>query len=204
VEKEGCSTPSFGKDIWNQLKRFYIPAFSGDKKLYEGWKTALMTCVDKAPATPEYKLLRLRQYLSGEELNVVEPLGQSAAAYETAKERLERKFGGKRRRIAFHLEELENFKPLRPGNARDLERLADLLDVTVVNLKETGRHEELGSGSLCLSLCKKLTEAMLAHYHRWIHENGRWQSVETLREFIIQEAEFQTTFSSIGNNSRFE
>ena len=66
----------------------------------------------------------------------------------------------------------------------------------MVNLKEAGRHEELGSGSLYLSLCKKLTEqAMLAHYHRWIYENGRWQSVETLREFIIQEAEFQTVAS---------
>ena len=192
---ESRSTPSLGKDMWNQLKRVSIPVFNGDKRLYEGWKTAFMACVDKAPATPEYKLLQLRQYLSGEALKVVEPLGHSAAAYETAKERLERKFGGKRRQIALHLEELENFKPLRPGNARDLERLADLLDVTVVNLKEAGRHEELGSGSLYLSLCKKLTEAMLAHYHRWIHENGRWQSVETLREFIIQEAEFQTVAS---------
>ena len=68
----------------------------------------------------------------------------------------------------------------------DHERLADLLHVTVVNLKEAGWHEELGSGSLYLNLCKKLTEAMLAHYHRWNCENGRWQSVETLREFIIQ------------------
>ena len=192
---ESRSTPSLGKDMWNQLKRVSIPVFNGDKRLYEAWKTAFMACVDKAPATPEYKLLQLRQYLSGEALKVVEPLGHSAAAYETAKERLKRKFGGKRRQIALHLEELENFKPLRPGNAMDLERLADLLDVTVVNLKEAGRHDELGNGSLYLSLCKKLTEAMLAHYHRWIHENGRWQSVETLREFIIQEAEFQTVAS---------
>ena len=35
---------------------------------------------------------------------------------------------------------------------------------------------------------------MLAHYHRWIRD-GRWQSGETLREFIIQEAEFQTVAS---------
>ena len=192
---ESQSTPSLGKDMWNQLKRVSIPIFNGDKRFYESWKTAFMACVDKAPATPEYKLLQLRQYLSGEALKVVEPLGHSAAAYETAKERLERKFGGKRRQIALHLEELENFEPLRPGNARDLEKLADLLDVTVVNLREAGRYDELGSGSLYLSLCKKLTEAMLAHYHRWIHENGRWQSVETLREFIIQEAEFQTVAS---------
>ena len=129
----------------------------------------------------------------------MELLGHSAAAYEAAKDRLERKFGGKRRQIALHLEELENFKPLRPGFAKDLERLADLLDVTLVNLKEAGRHDELGNGSLYLSLCKKLTEAMLAQYHRWIYENGRWQSVETLRELIIQEAD-----CGIGNNSRFE
>ena len=144
-----------------------------------------MACMDKAPATPEYKLLQLRQYISGEALKVVEPLGHSATAYETAKERLERKFGGKRRHDQI---ELENFKPLRPGNARDLDKFADLLDVTVVNLREAGRHDDL-------SLCKKLTETILAHYHRWIHENGRWQSVETLREFIIQEAEFQSVAS---------
>ena len=129
------STPSLGKDMWNPLKRVSIPVFNGDKRLYEGWKTAFMTSVDKAPTTPEYKLLQLCQYLSGEALKVVEPLEHSAAAYETAKGRLERKFGGKRRQIALHLEVLENFKPLRPGNARDLESLADLLDVTV---KHTG------------------------------------------------------------------
>ena len=67
------------------------------KKLHEGWKTAFMACVDKALATPEYKLLQLGQ---GEALKVVEPLGHSAAAYEAAKERLERKFGVQRRRIA--------------------------------------------------------------------------------------------------------
>ena len=81
-----------------------------------------MACVDKAPATPEYKLLQLRQYLSGEALKVGEPLGHSAAAYETAKERLERKFGGKRRQIALHLEELgtlSHFALEMQGTLRD-------------------------------------------------------------------------------------
>ena len=52
--------------MWNQLKCVSIPVFNGDKRLYEGWKTAFMACMDKAPATLEYKLLQLRQYLSGE------------------------------------------------------------------------------------------------------------------------------------------
>ena len=75
-----------------------------------------------------------------------------------------------------HLEELENIKSLRPGNAGDIERFADLLDVTVVNLKEANRHDELGKRRLCVSLCKKLNEGMLAQYHRWIFQNHRWES----------------------------
>ena len=55
-----------------------------------------MACIDKAPATAEYKLLQLRQYLIGEAFKTIESVGYSAAAYETAKDWLERKFGGQR------------------------------------------------------------------------------------------------------------
>ena len=85
-----------GHDLWRQLKRITIPVFSGDKRTYQNWKAAFMACIDKAPATAEYKLLQLRQYLSGEALKVIESLGHSAAAYEAAKDPLERKFGGQR------------------------------------------------------------------------------------------------------------
>ena len=35
--------------------------------------------------------------------------------------------------------------------------------------------------------CQPLTQ-----YHRWIFENHKIESVEVLREWVIQEAEFQT------------
>ena len=158
---------------FNQLKRVSIPVFNGDRRAYEGWKAAFIACVHQASATPEYKLLQLRQHLSGEALKIVEPVGHSAAAYEAAIALLERKFGGERRKLALHLEELENIKSLRTGNAGDIERFADLLDVTVVNLKKGNRHDELGKGTLYISLYKKLNEGMLAQYHRWIFENHR-------------------------------
>ena len=154
--------------MWNQLKRVSIPVFNGDRRAYEGWKAAFMACVHQAPTTPEYKLLQLRQHISGEALKIVEPLGHSAAAYKEAIALLERKFGGERRKLALHLEEFKNIKSLRPGNAGDMDRFADLLDLTVVNLKEANRHDELGKGTLYISLCKKLNEGMLAKYHRWI------------------------------------
>ena len=107
--------------MWNQLKRVSISVFNGDRRANEGWKAAFMACVHQAPATREYKLLHLRQHLSGETLKIVEPLGHSAAAYEVAIALLEHKFGGERRKLALHLEELENIKSLRPGNAGDIE-----------------------------------------------------------------------------------
>jgi len=137
-----------GSDMWKQLKRVSIPVFGGDKRQYESWKASFVACIDQAPATPEYKLLQLRQHLSGEALHTIESLGHSATAYTTAKERLDRKYGGRRRQIGLYLEELERFKPLRQGNANDIERFADLLDIAVVNLKEAGRTDELTDGSL--------------------------------------------------------
>ena len=85
---------SIGNDMWRQLKRVQIPTFSGNKKNYQNWKAAFLSCIDSAPATPGYKLLQLRQYLSGDALKVIDSLGHSATAYEAAKDRLDRKYGG--------------------------------------------------------------------------------------------------------------
>ena len=146
--KASAETPAvtIGRDMWTQLKHVAISVFSGNKKTYESWKAAFIACIDKAPATPEYKLLQLRQYLSGEALKTIENLGHSGYAYEAAKERLERKFGGQRRQNAIRLEELENFKPLRPDNSKDLEDFAGLLDIAVINLKEAEDLQSLEMG----------------------------------------------------------
>ena len=73
-----------------------------------------------------------------------------------------------------------------------MEKFADLLDITIVNLEEVDRAGELNDGLLCMKLQKKIPAKMLVNYHRWIFEKYKKESVETLRECIIQEAEFQT------------
>ena len=136
--KTSTSIPTIGQDMWRQLKRVQIPVFAGNNRNYQSWKAAFFTCIDSAPATAEYKLLQLRQYLSGEALKVIEHLGHSATAYETAKERLERKYGGMRRQISIYLEDLQQVQQIQPGNAKDIEQFADLLDLAILNLKEAG------------------------------------------------------------------
>ena len=113
------------------LKRVSTPKFSGSKTSYEAWKAAFYACADEARASPEYKLLRLHECLQGEALQVNENLGHSAAAYETAKTRLERKYRGKRTALTLRLEELDAFKQIREGNEKDLEHFAELLDAVV-------------------------------------------------------------------------
>jgi len=55
-----------------------------------------------------------------------------------------------------YLEEIDSFKPVRAGNTRNLEKLADLLDVAIVNLKEANRFDELKDRLLYIKLQKKL------------------------------------------------
>ena len=168
-----------------------------------------MACVDTAPATGEYKLLQLRQCLSGEALNVIENLDHSETAYEAAKERLERRYGGKRRQVAIYLEDLDKFQQIRPGNAQNLELFADLLEIAFTNLKEAGHHNELGNSYLYGTLRTKLTESMLAKYHRWVFETRTLESVVALKMWVFEESAFQTIASetvpgmtgNIGNTS---
>ena len=147
-EPESCGAYSIGEDLWRQLRRIQLPVFTGDKRSYRNWKAAFMACVDTAPPTGEYKLLQLRQCLSGEALNVIESLGHSAAAYEADKERLERRYGGKRRQVAIYLKDLDKFLRIRPGNTKDLEQFVGLLKIAIMNLKETGFFNELRNGFL--------------------------------------------------------
>ena len=192
---EPCGAYSIGEDLWRQLKRIQLPVFTGDKRCYRNWKAAFMACVDNAPCTGEYKLLQLRQCLSGEALNVIESLGYSTAAYEAAKERLERRYGGKRRQVAIYLEDLDKFPQIRPEHPQDLEQFADLMEIAIINLKETGYHNELGNGFLYGKLQTKLTESLLAKYHRWVFETQTPESVFALKTWVFQESAFQTIAS---------
>ena len=180
-----------GMDLLKQLKRVPIPVFYGDKRHYASWKAAFYSCVDAANVTPEYKLLQLRSYLRGEALKSIELFGHSAEAYEASKRQLERKFGGERRQMAIRMEELDQFKPIRPGHPKEVEKLADLLEVLVVTMKDSGRTAELGDGTLYMKIQKKLNEEMLTKYKRWSYEKDEPASVESLKKWLLRESDYQ-------------
>ena len=97
--------------------------------------------------------------------------------------------------MALYLDELDNFKPIRDGHVKALEKFAYLLDVAIVNLQQAQMNNELGSGALYIKLQRKLSENLLTNYHRWVVDNKRKESVLTLREFVLREAEFLSVAS---------
>ena len=206
TEPDTRGVPTIEQDLWKQLKRIEIPVFSGDKRKYESWKAAFQACVDRAPATGEFKMLQLKQCLAGEALCAIEHLRHSTAAYDAAKERLEKKFGGKRRQISTYYEDIDQFQQIRPNHSKDLEQYADLLELLVIKLKQAGHLGELGNGSLYSKLQQKIPECMLARYHRWLFESGTEESVAALKTWVFQESEFLTMASetTYGLNGHIE
>ena len=68
---------------------------------YQQWDADFTSCVDQAPLSSQFKMLRLESCSRGEAAE--KGLGYSQPAYDAARARLARKYGGSRR----HLEELK-------------------------------------------------------------------------------------------------
>ena len=141
--------------------------------------------------TAQFKMLRLEVCLGGEARETIRGLGYTQVAYEAAKKRLVRKYGGNRRQIQSHLDELKRMKPLKEDDVKELEKFADILERAVINLKENGRQSDLEAGTLYTILLEKVPGKLLSLYYRWLKENRQRESLETLNNWISEKAEIQ-------------
>ena len=189
----------FSNAVNGQLERIKIPVFGGNKLEFPRWHAAFSSCVDSSSLSSQFKMLRLEGCLTGEAAETVKGLGYSEAAYETANARLLRKYGGNRRQVQGHLEELKKMKILREDDAKALEKFADALERAVVTLKENDRQSELQDGTLYTIILEKIPEKLLAQYYRWINENQERESLEKLKDWIAEEAEYRVQAAEIRN-----
>ena len=124
------------REMQEQLERIRIPIFLGKKMDFQRWNAAFTSYVDMTSLSPQFKMLHLEACLAGEAANTIKGLGYSLEAYEAAKARLFRKYGGSRRQIQSHLEELKKLQPIQDNNAKELETFTDVLERAVITLKE--------------------------------------------------------------------
>lgn len=181
----------------NNLERIRIPTFSGNKTEFQHWNATFTSCVDATAMSAQFKMLRLEACLAGEALETIKGLGYSEAAYEAAKSRLLRKYGGNRREIQCHVDELIKLKPIGEENSKELEKFADMLERAVINLQENNRAADLEAGTLYTIILEKLPEKLLSQYIRWVKENRRVESLITLKDWTAEEAEYQIQATEI-------
>ena len=94
-----------------KLKGVDLPKFSGeDKADYKPWRAAFMSIVDVMDIPVGEKVSRLQSSLTRKALALVKDLGYSVNAYERAKEKLERKYGGERHLQIKHLTALRGWQ----------------------------------------------------------------------------------------------
>ena len=105
-------------------------------------------------------------------------LGYSSESYEAAKARLNRKYGGNRRQVQAHIEEPRKLKPITAENPQELEKFADLVERTVVTLKENKQNSDLEGGTLYAIVLEKIPQSLLSQYYRWIN------SLQNRRNFL--------------------
>ena len=91
-------------------------------------------------------MLWLESCLEGEVAETVIGLGYLDHANEEAKARLNQKYGGNRRQVQAHIDELHKMRPINADNPRELERFADIVERTVVSLKENRKFADLLEG----------------------------------------------------------
>ena len=73
------------------------------------------------------------------------------------------------------------------------------MDITTINLREAGKHQDLENGYLYIQLQRKLPQPLLARYHRWLFENNVPDSVVAFQTWVLQESHFQTIASETIN-----
>ena len=170
-----------------KLKGVDIPKFSGeDKADYEPWKAAFMSMVDIQNISVGEKMLRLQGSLSGKALTMIKDLGYSEAAYERAKFKLEKKYGGEKRLQIKHLTTLRNWPKVRSRHLKDVEEFQALLERILITVKDCG---SLQDQSLNLSAKEKLSEEDIQAYKFWLLDHSREDCFESQVEWVELKAE---------------
>ena len=105
----------------------------GNKVEFQQWFAAFSTCIAKTSLAPEFKMLRLESCLRGEAAETIKGLA-----------RLQRKYGGDRRKNQTQIDELRKLKPVIEGDPKSMDKFADILEKTVVVLKDNRLHADSG------------------------------------------------------------
>jgi len=105
-------------------------------------------------------------------------------AYERAKEKLEKKYGGERRLQINHLTALSGWQKVRPRNLGDMENFQGILERLFLAMKDSGPGQELQGHNLSLTAKEKLSEDDVQTYKHWLIYHSLEDIFESLVDWV--------------------
>ena len=185
-------------DANKQLERIQSPKFSGDKKEYHSSWSAFSSCVDETNLSAQFEMLWLESCLEGEAAEMVKGLGYLDHAYREAKARLNQKYRRNRRQVQAHIDELRKMRRINADNPRELERFADMVEMTVVSLRKV-RHLLTRKEEHCMQLYwKNFLNLYLASTTDGLKKREAWSLLKScVTTEVAEEAEYQVQASEI-------
>ena len=129
---------------------------------------------------------------------MVKGLGYLDHAYRAAKARLNQKYRRNRQQVQAHIDELRKMRPINADNPRELERFADMVEMTVVSLRKV-RRLLTWKEEHCMQLYwKNFLNLSLASTTDGLKKREAWSLLKScVTTEVAEEAEYQVQASEI-------
>ena len=92
---------------------------------------------------------------------------------------------------------IDKLRKVETYKCREPSKFADLVERTVVTLKENKQNSDLEGGTLYAIVLEKIPQSLLSQYYRWTKEKGKLESLGELRQWVAEEAEYQVQTSEV-------
>jgi hypothetical protein len=154
------------------IRRFFqgvakpsLPKFTGNRGEFQDWWEQYNVFVHETDVPVRFKMVMLKNCLSGTPLELVKGLGYSEIQYEMAIAKLEQRYGGERRLLQQLIEAITSSPPMREDNLKGLSEFSNKLYDIVAKLKDAGQDSELGGTSALYTIVlQKIPDNFLVQY----------------------------------------
>jgi hypothetical protein len=143
-----------------------LPKYGGERGQYPDWWEQFDVFVNQSDVPVRFKMIMLKNCLTGTPLELVQKLGYTDVQYQMALEKLETRYGGEKRLIQQHIDAIMAVTPLKEENLKGLADLANKLFDIVAKLRDANQEHELeGASALYTIVLQKIPDRLLIQYH---------------------------------------
>ena len=165
-----CAPSQFAES--GEIRRFFqgvakprLPKFTGERGQFNDWWEQFDIFVNQADVPVRFKMVMLKNSLSGAPADLVKQLGYTEIQYQMAIAKLHQRYGGERRLLQQHIEAITSTTPVKEDNLKGLSDISNKIYDIAGKLKDAGQGNELiGNSALYTIVLQKIPDSLLIQY----------------------------------------